>query len=346
MAQGGRVSANPHLHPASGLIQTGLLRSCSWLVRCWCSRPDRRLLRRAIREISDAWEDFREEHERLIDVGDKVLAFQTIAGRGRAGGVGVRAPGAPIWTLRDGQVVHVEVFTIRPKPSKPWGWPHKSDRRLENRRVRPVDRVRLEKRARRAGVFVGRSTKAGFAQIKFLGPVLSALSFAFGISAVSFLSGVLGGSAALVVAVVVVCVSAVMLTGAYRLWDSLQSEKEQTARSRSFASSVTRQEPPLNDPRPDWSASTSLVPTPIERSTSRAPKAASRTRCGLFARTNGLTVTTCRSGFDGDRRGTVGVCWSRHSRRSRWWLNPRMRFWATSRSRSIGPSEANGLTST
>ena len=64
----------------------------------------------AISEISDAWEDFREEKEQLINVGDKVLALQTIAGRGRASGVEVRAPGALIWTIRDGRVARVEVF--------------------------------------------------------------------------------------------------------------------------------------------------------------------------------------------------------------------------------------------
>jgi ketosteroid isomerase-like protein len=67
-------------------------------------------LRSAIGEISDAWEDFREEKGQLIDVGDKVLALQTIAGRGRASGAEVRSPGALIWTLRDRQVVHVEIF--------------------------------------------------------------------------------------------------------------------------------------------------------------------------------------------------------------------------------------------
>jgi ketosteroid isomerase-like protein len=78
-------------------------------------------LRSAVSEIADAWEDFREEKEQLIDVGDRVLALQTIAGRGRASGVEVRAAGALIWTIRDGRVVRVEVFTIRPKPVKPWG---------------------------------------------------------------------------------------------------------------------------------------------------------------------------------------------------------------------------------
>jgi ketosteroid isomerase-like protein len=67
-------------------------------------------LRNAVREVWEAWEDFREENERLIDVGDKVLALQTIAGRGRASGVEVRAPGALIWTVRDGLVTRVEMF--------------------------------------------------------------------------------------------------------------------------------------------------------------------------------------------------------------------------------------------
>src|SRR5690242_14509743 len=75
-------------------------------------------LRSAITEISDAWEDFCEENEQLIDVGDKVLALQTIAGRGRASGIEVRAAAALIWTLRDGQLVHVEVFSDRSEALK------------------------------------------------------------------------------------------------------------------------------------------------------------------------------------------------------------------------------------
>jgi ketosteroid isomerase-like protein len=67
-------------------------------------------LRRTVSEVSDAWENFSEENVRLVDLGDKVLALQIIAGRGRASRVEVRAPGALVWTLRDGQAVHVEVF--------------------------------------------------------------------------------------------------------------------------------------------------------------------------------------------------------------------------------------------
>jgi ketosteroid isomerase-like protein len=67
-------------------------------------------LRSSIREIWEVWEDFCEEQQELIEVGDKVLALHTITGRGRASGAEVRTPGALIWTLRDGRVVHVDVF--------------------------------------------------------------------------------------------------------------------------------------------------------------------------------------------------------------------------------------------
>jgi ketosteroid isomerase-like protein len=70
-------------------------------------------LRCAIRETWEAWEDFREENERLIGVGDKVLSLQTIAGRGRSSGAEVRAPGALIWTLRDGSITRIETFSDR-----------------------------------------------------------------------------------------------------------------------------------------------------------------------------------------------------------------------------------------
>jgi ketosteroid isomerase-like protein len=78
-------------------------------------------LRSLMTEIWGAWEDFSETNERLIDIGDKVLAFQTIAGRGRASGVQVRAQSAVIWTFRDGQVVHVEVFSDRTEALKAAG---------------------------------------------------------------------------------------------------------------------------------------------------------------------------------------------------------------------------------
>jgi ketosteroid isomerase-like protein len=67
-------------------------------------------IRRAIREICDAWEDFHEITERLIEVGDRVVVLQTVGGRGRARRVRVQQQGALIWTLRGGLVRQIEVF--------------------------------------------------------------------------------------------------------------------------------------------------------------------------------------------------------------------------------------------
>ena len=64
----------------------------------------------AVSEVWEAWEDFGEEDERLIDLGEQVLVLHTIAGRGRASGVQVRAPAALLWTLREGLVAQVESF--------------------------------------------------------------------------------------------------------------------------------------------------------------------------------------------------------------------------------------------
>ena len=62
----------------------------------------------------DAWEDFRIEPETLLDAGDKVVAPIRITGRGR--GSGAEFPelsSAHVFTLREGQIVRVEVFYDR-----------------------------------------------------------------------------------------------------------------------------------------------------------------------------------------------------------------------------------------
>src|SRR5262245_32455615 len=67
-------------------------------------------MRTLIREICDAWEGFTETTERLIPVGDRVVAIQRISARGRASMVDVEATGAVVWTVSDGLVVRVDVF--------------------------------------------------------------------------------------------------------------------------------------------------------------------------------------------------------------------------------------------
>ena len=68
-------------------------------------------VRRAIQEIGDAWEDFHESNERLIDAGDRVVVIQTIGGRGRASNARVQQKAALIFTVRDELVQLIEVFT-------------------------------------------------------------------------------------------------------------------------------------------------------------------------------------------------------------------------------------------
>ena len=70
-------------------------------------------MRRMVREIYDAWEGFSERDAQLIDAGEKVVSVHTISGRGRSSGIEVESGGGLIWTLRDGCVQSVEVFSDR-----------------------------------------------------------------------------------------------------------------------------------------------------------------------------------------------------------------------------------------
>ena len=70
-------------------------------------------MRRVVREICEAWEDFTELDEGLLAADDKVVSLQRIRGRGRASGVVVEAEGALIWTVSEGRVVQVEAFSDR-----------------------------------------------------------------------------------------------------------------------------------------------------------------------------------------------------------------------------------------
>jgi ketosteroid isomerase-like protein len=80
-------------------------------------------VRRAIQEVYDAWENFYESNQRLIDAGDRVVVIGTISGRGRMSKAQVEQEGALIWTVRDGLVALIEVFVdprdalgVRPGP--------------------------------------------------------------------------------------------------------------------------------------------------------------------------------------------------------------------------------------
>jgi ketosteroid isomerase-like protein len=67
-------------------------------------------VQRSVRDTCEAWDDFRYENERFIEVGERVLVIQTIGGRGHASNAEVHLKGAMVWTLGDGLVTHIEVF--------------------------------------------------------------------------------------------------------------------------------------------------------------------------------------------------------------------------------------------
>jgi len=103
---------------ASGAAEQGLLELCAPDVRIDASRrvfnPDvyegREGVERSIRDTCEAWEDFHDTVERVIDAGERVALIQTIAGRGRASKALVQLEGAIVWTVRNGLIELVEVF--------------------------------------------------------------------------------------------------------------------------------------------------------------------------------------------------------------------------------------------
>jgi ketosteroid isomerase-like protein len=103
---------------AEGAAAQELLDLCAPGIRVDASRrvfnPDtyegRAGVQRSIRDTCDAWDSFHINNERFIDVGERVVVVQTIAGRGRASKAQVQLRGAMIWTVRDGAVQLIEVF--------------------------------------------------------------------------------------------------------------------------------------------------------------------------------------------------------------------------------------------
>jgi ketosteroid isomerase-like protein len=71
-------------------------------------------LRRFQRERDEVWEAFWVTPERFIDAGDKVLVLESLRARGKGSGVETtKAKSASVWTLRDGQVVHMAPYWDR-----------------------------------------------------------------------------------------------------------------------------------------------------------------------------------------------------------------------------------------
>jgi ketosteroid isomerase-like protein len=59
------------------------------------------------------WEDWRCEAEEFVSNGDFVVVLTRYTGRGKGSGATVDTRGAHLWTLRDGKVRRLEVFSSR-----------------------------------------------------------------------------------------------------------------------------------------------------------------------------------------------------------------------------------------
>jgi ketosteroid isomerase-like protein len=71
-------------------------------------------VRKYMRAVYEAFEDYRPEVERLIDVGDRVLTLAIEHGKGRGSGAEVQAnKTAHLWTLRDGKAVRLDLYLNR-----------------------------------------------------------------------------------------------------------------------------------------------------------------------------------------------------------------------------------------
>jgi ketosteroid isomerase-like protein len=67
-------------------------------------------LRRFKRERDEVWEEFLVTPERMVDAGESVVVIESLRGRGRGSGVETRSRSASVWTMRDGQVIHMSTY--------------------------------------------------------------------------------------------------------------------------------------------------------------------------------------------------------------------------------------------
>jgi len=67
-------------------------------------------LRRFKWERDEVWEEFLVTPERMVDAGESVVVIESLRGRGRGSGVETRSRSASVWTMRDGQVIHMATY--------------------------------------------------------------------------------------------------------------------------------------------------------------------------------------------------------------------------------------------
>jgi ketosteroid isomerase-like protein len=68
-----------------------------------------------LEEWLSEWDDWRCEAEEYIAEGESVVVLTRYRGSGKESGASVDTTGAHVWTLRDGMVVRLEVYSNREK---------------------------------------------------------------------------------------------------------------------------------------------------------------------------------------------------------------------------------------
>lgn len=67
-------------------------------------------LRRFYDEVSEVWEDFRWEPQRLVSKGDKVVVLLHSHGRGRGSGLEMARDAAMLWTVSEGRALSLRFY--------------------------------------------------------------------------------------------------------------------------------------------------------------------------------------------------------------------------------------------
>lgn len=90
--------------------------------------PDRKTYRgrggamRAYETMLDAFEDVRFEAEDFIEIGDQVVAFINVHGRGRESGVETEARIAYLYSVHAGRITRIRVYDDRSEAEETAEW--------------------------------------------------------------------------------------------------------------------------------------------------------------------------------------------------------------------------------
>ncbi len=107
-----RIHADWHRHHRIG---AGLLdEDVEWINPPYAVEPGTRRgiegFNEAIESVFDAWDEWRFEPQRLLELDGDVLALGQVSGRSQGAGVEITRPHAQIWSFRDGKATRCRWF--------------------------------------------------------------------------------------------------------------------------------------------------------------------------------------------------------------------------------------------